>query len=177
MCKYSSYFHLLWDLLCKSFLQIGYFCKSHITIYSHLQNIIQCKSHKTNHLVSPFKLFPWFVWNIDLDLIKRRLIKTELETLRKCTKDITLLLLLVISQSIHGKQWQCRYKHIFNNPLFIAIPIKSIGYIIPSLSSIKTLVILLWTDILALSSLNRHNGLETFILFAKVYKNTNFIQL
>ena len=61
MCKYSSYFHLLWDLLCKSFLQIGYFCKSHITIYSHLQNIIQCKSHKTNHLVSPFKLFPWCV--------------------------------------------------------------------------------------------------------------------
>ena len=61
------------------------------------------------------------------------------------SKGHILLLLLVISQSIHGKQWQCRYKHIFNNPLFIAIPIKSIGYIIPSLSSIKTLAILLWT--------------------------------
>ena len=58
MCKYSSYFHLLWDLLCKSFLQIGYFCKSHITIYSHLQNIIQCKSHKRYHLVSPLFFFP-----------------------------------------------------------------------------------------------------------------------
>ena len=144
MCKYSSYFHLLWDLLCKSFLQIGYFCKSHITIYSHLQNIIQCKSHKTNHLVSPFKLFPWFVWNIDLDLTntdRLKLNKRHWESVRR-----THIIIVTCYFSIYPwKTMAMPYKHIFNNPLFIAIPIKSIGYIIPSLSSIKTLAILLWT--------------------------------
>ena len=147
MCKYSSYFHLLWDLLCKSFLQIGYFCKSHITIYSHLQNIIQCKSHKRYHLVSPLIFFQTKVclkhW------CRQRLSKWIGDTIIQRTH-IIIVTCLVISQSIRGKQWQCRYKHIFNNPLFIAIPIKSIGYIIPSLSSIKTLAILLpvfvWTD-------------------------------